>query len=349
MIKILHSGDWHLDAPLLLPDAQQRERLKRELSSIPQKIANLCKEKNCDLLLLSGDLFDGAYALDTLEQLKSALQQVQVPVFITPGNHDFVGAGSPWLTETFPENVHIFTRPVIESVTIPHLDCRVYGAGFTSMDCPNLLADFTAEQEETYAIGVLHGDPTQVSSPYNPITKEQVKNSGLDYLALGHIHKGDAFRAGKTLCAWPGCPMGHGYDETGEKGVLLVTIDDTATAEFIPLDTPRFYDLEAPAENGLDSILPPVGSDHFYRITLTGPSEPLDLSQLQNTYAHFPNLVLRDQTTPPLDIWGSENDDTLEGMYFKLLKEQVEEGSEVAALSARISRTLLAGQEVVLP
>ena len=349
MIKILHSADWHLDSPLGLSDPGQRERLRREQASLPQKIVSLCKQKNCDILLLSGDLFDGAYTPDTLQQLKIALQQVEIPVFITPGNHDFVGADSPWLTESFSQNVHIFTQPSIESVAIPNLDCRVYGAGFTSMDCPGLLKDFTAAQEETYAIGIFHGDPTQVSSSYNPITKEQVKNSGFDYLALGHIHKGDQLKVGKTLCAWPGCPMGHGYDETGEKGVLLVTVDEAAVAEFIPLDTPRFYDLEVPAEQGLDSVLPPVGNDDFYRLTLTGPSEPLDIAKLQQDYAHFPNLVLRDKTTPPLDIWGSENDDTLEGMYFKLLKEQVEQGSELASLSAKISRTLLSGQEVVLP
>ena len=349
MIKILHSADWHLDAPIGIADSAGRDRLRQALSSVPQKIAAVCKENQCDLLLLSGDLFDGAYALDTLQQLKTALEQVQIPVFITPGNHDFVGTNSPWLTERFPENVHIFTHPNIESVALPHLNCRVYGAGFTAMDCPGLLADFTVQQEEAYAVGIFHGDPTQVSSSYNPITKAQVKNSGFDYLALGHIHKGDQFRAGKTLCAWPGCPMGHGYDETGEKGVLLVTIDDGAKAEFIPLDTPRFYDLDVPAVKGLDSVLPAVGNEHYYRITLVGPSEPLDLDALKQDYARFPNLILRDNTTPPLDVWGSENDDTLEGMYFKLLKEQVQQGNELANLSAQISRTLLAGQEVVLP
>ena len=346
MIRILHSADWHLDAPLGFSHPAQRERLRREMTSIPEKIAALCIEKQCDILLLAGDLLDGAYAADTLQSLKNALQKVGVPVFITPGNHDFLGADSPWLTESFPENVHIFTHPVIESVAIPHLDCRVYGAGFTAMDCPGLLADFALQQEETYAIGVLHGDPTQVSSPYNPITKEQVKNSGLDYLALGHIHKGDQFRAGKTLCAWPGCPMGHGYDETGEKGVLLVTVDDTAVAEFLPLDTPRFYDLEVSPEQGLDSVLPPVGNDHFYRITFTGPSEPLELPKLQQDYAHFPNLILRDQTTPPVDTWGNAGADTLEGMYFGLLRE---ENSPQATLAAKISRQILDGQEVALP
>ena len=140
--------------------------------------------------------------------------------------------------------------------------------------------------------------------------------------------------------------MGRGFDETGEKGVLLVTIDETATAEFIPLDTPRFYDLEVPAEKGPDSVLPPVGSEDFYRITLTGPSEPVDLEQLKKDYAHFPNLVLRDRTTPPLDIWGSADADSLEGMFFGALKEQ---NSETATLAAKISRQILNGQEVTLP
>ncbi len=346
MIKILHSADWHLDAPLLFSAPAQREHLRKELAKLPQKIGEVCKQKQCDILLLSGDLFDGAYATATLQGFKNMLQSLEIPVFIAPGNHDFVGSGSPWLGEVFPENVHIFTHATVESVSLPHLDCRVYGAGFTAMDCPALLANFSANQEETYAIGVFHGDPTQVTSPYSPITKEQVKNSGLHYLALGHIHKGDMFRAGNTLCAWPGCPMGHGYDETGEKGVLFVTLEDTATAEFLPLDTPRFYDLEVNAEKGLDSVLPPVGNENFYRITLTGPSEPLDLSALKTQYAHFPNLVLRDNTSLPVDIWGSAGLDTLEGMYFQLLKEQ---GDEIATLSAKISRQLLDNQEVVLP
>ena len=348
MIKILHSADWHMDAPLLADPS-----LRRSLLEIPGKIARLCKEHDCDILFLAGDLFDGAYSADSLQALKNALQEVSVPVFITPGNHDFVGASSPWLTEIWPENVHVFTRPAIESVTLEHLNCRVYGAAFTSMDCPGLLEGFTANAEETYALGIFHGDPTQVNSPYCPITTEQVKKSGLDYLALGHIHKSGSFRAGKTLCAWPGCPMGRGYDEEGEKGVFIVTIDEAATTEFIPLGCPQFHDLEVAATQSLDSILSPVGNEDFYRITLVGPSEPVDLESLKAEYSRFPNLVLRDKTTPPLDIWGSADEDTFEGMYFKLLRQALDESDEETAgqvrLAAQISRQLLNGQEVVLP
>lgn len=353
MIKILHSADWHLDSPMLFRTQEQTQLLRQALAQIPGKLAQLCVQEQCQMMLLSGDLFDGPYAADTLQNLRNALEEAAVPVFISPGNHDFIGSDSPWLQESWPSNVHIFTHPAIESVAVEALDCRVYGAGFTGMDCPGLLADFTPEHTERYAVGVLHGDPTQTSSPYCPITTEQVKQSGLDYLALGHIHKGDSFRAGNTLCAWPGCPMGRGYDETGEKGALIVTLDDTASARFVPLDLPKFYDLEIPATQSLSDVLPPVGNRNFYRITLTGSSEPPDLAKLEAEYARFPNLVLRDKTTPPVDVWSTAGQDSFEGVYFKLLQDAMEtadpDTQKRIRLAAQISRQILDGQEVVLP
>ena len=355
MIKILHSADWHLDSPLGLKDAGQSTKLKAELAKIPQKIAAICKEQHCDLVLLAGDLLDSKASASTIATLKQTFADMAVPVFITPGNHDFASATSPWLTEIFPENVHIFKKSAIESVALPELNCRIYGGGFVSMDCGGLLQGFAAEQEEQYAIGILHGDPTGTNSSYCPITTAQVENSKLDYLALGHIHKGDSFRKGNTLCAWPGCPMGRGYDEEGEKGVLIVTLDEDATARFLPLGTPQFYDLEVDVGDdpkaALAGILPPVGNDHFYRITFVGSCEPFDLDSLYDSA--FPNLLLRDQTTLPVDIWSSADSDTFEGMYFNRLKAMMdgvdEDTQRRIRLAARISREILDGQEVVLP
>ena len=352
MIKILHSADWHLDSPLQLGSEEQSRFLRQALKKIPQKIAAAAKAQNCDLVLLAGDLFDGIYTGDTLQSLKNSLEEMAVPVFIAPGNHDFVSLDSPWLKEVFPENVHIFTQPTVTYQDIPQLDLRVYGGGFTSMDCAGMLEHFREESPMTYNIGIFHGDPTQTNSPYCPITSQQVKNSNFDYLALGHIHKGDAFRAGKTLCAWPGCPMGRGYDETGEKGVLLVTLADSVKAEFLPLDTPRFYDLQI-APDALSATLPPVGNTDFYRITLTGPSEPLDLDVLKAEYSRFPNLMLRDATVLPVDVWSSAGEDTFEGVYFKLLHDALEHADtdtqRQIRLAAKISRQILDKQEVVLP
>ncbi len=355
-MKILHSADWHLDSPFQGRTPEQTQALRRALLQIPGRIARLCRQEQCDLMLLSGDLFDGPYTADSLHALQSALAEAGVPVFIAPGNHDFVGADSPWLSTNWPENVHIFRTPALEYVELPQLNCRIYGAGFTAMDCPALLEGFQAP-EGMQAIGILHGDPTQTSSPYCPITQAQVAHSNLAYLALGHIHKSGHFTAGNTLCAWPGCPMGRGYDEQGEKGVLLVTLEDSATARFIPLEGPRFYDWEAPVSHSpaaaLQALLPPVGNEAFYRITFTGESEPVDLDALTAEFSRFPNLLLRDKTVPPVDIWRSLGEDSFEGTYFQMLRDSLDHSDaadrEKILLAARICRQILDGQEVQLP
>ena len=116
MIKILHTADWHLDSPLQGKSPEQTQLLRRELLALPGKISALCKQEGCQLVLISGDIFDGAYTADSLTAVKNALEEMAVPVFIAPGNHDFVGLSSPWLTEKFPANAHIFTKQALEEV-----------------------------------------------------------------------------------------------------------------------------------------------------------------------------------------------------------------------------------------
>ena len=356
-MKLLHSADWHLDSPLQGHSETSAAQLRAAMLRLPYQVTEAARAHRCHLILLSGDLFDGPASPESIRAVKDALGSAGMPVFIAPGNHDFVRPGSPWLTEVWPENVHIFTGAKIESVALPELDCRVYGAAFTDAYMDSQLASFRAQQEERWAIGIFHGDPTQSTSPYNPITAEQIRGSGLHYLALGHIHKGGQLRLGSTLCGWPGCPMGRGFDETEEKGVYLVTLEDTCALEFLPLESPRFYDWKCPTdgdpEAALEAMLPALGNHHHYRITLTGECETPDLAALQRQFARFPNLQLRDHTVPPVDLWANAGEDTLEGIYFNLLRQamegQDEETCRKITLAARISRQLLLGQEVKLP
>ena len=352
-LKILHSADWHLDSPFAgFPEAQ-RILLRNEQRKIPGKIADLCRRENCDMMLLAGDLFDGEATRETLRLLKKALTDCGVPVLIAPGNHDFCHPDSIWLQERWPDNVFIFTAG-LESVTIKGLDCRIYGAAFRSMDCAPVLENFKVSGDETYKVAVLHGDPGQPNSPYNAITAAQVRASGLQYLALGHIHKAGAFQAGHSLCAWPGCPMGRGWDETGEKGVCIVTITDVVDIQAVSLDSLRFHDLTVNVEDdpvaALEMALPASGGKDFYRVSLAGSAE-LDLPALRQAFAQFPNLELRDKTEPPLDIWADADEDSLEGIYFTMLKKAMEANAEQAErtlLAAEISRKLLSGREVTL-
>ncbi len=357
MIKILHSADWHLDAPMSGHTPEQGDILRSQLRKIPDKLAKIAAAEKCDFVLLSGDLFDGQSSQETVRIVQKALADMGVPVFISPGNHDFLSPDSPYQQDGWPENVYIFKQQKIEAVVLSELSCKIYGAGYSAMDCPALLKDFQASGEETWHIGILHGEADTSRGSYCPISKEQLRDSALSYLALGHIHKSGSVRAGETLCAWPGCPMGRGYDELGPKGVLLVTLEQDVRTEFIPLDTPRFYDEYVEAgdnpQEAVAALLPSLSTDDFYRITLTGYSAEIDLKQLSAAFPQVPNLILRDETRPEMDLWSAVGEDSLEGMYFSLLQQATQSESRIlqakAQLAARISRQILDDQEVKLP
>lgn len=351
-LKLLHSADWHLGTPFRsLPEAQ-RERLHRLQLELPGRIAALCRREQCGLVLLAGDLFDSpAPPRECVNAVRRALEQCAVPVCISPGNHDYCTPSSPWLTETWPENVHIFTGAP-EYIDLPELDCRVYGAGYQSMDCPALLEGFHAEGDARRCVGVFHGDPLSLSSPCCPVTAAQLRESGLDYLALGHIHTHGSFRVGDALCAWPGCPMGRGWDEPGEKGLYLVTLDERVTLRWLPLGLPQFHDLQAQVQTdalcALEALLPPAASEDLFRVTLTGRGV-VEPELLKRRFAHLALLELRDETRQVRDAWESAGEDSLRGVYFDLLKRQAEHAPELAALAAEISAALLDGEEVALP
>jgi hypothetical protein len=151
--------------------------------------------------------------------------------------------------------------------------------------------------------------------------------------------------------------MGRGYDEQGQKGVYIVTLENTASVQFIPLAMPQFHELTVDTAGNplaaLESVLPAAGSEDHYRITLTGECEVLDIPALIAQFPQFPNLQLRDNTCPALDLWASIGQDTLEGVYFGLLRDTLEgkdeRSQQLIRQAATISRKLMNGQEVKLP
>ena len=215
MINILHSADFHLGARFhSLPPEKAQARRQEQLGQLEQ-LAGLCRSQGCQLVLLSGDLLDRPQGCRSeARALAGALEAMAVPVFLAPGNHDHLCPGSPYLEMAWPGNVHIFTRQELESVSLPELDCRVWGAGFQSMDCPGLLEGFRATGDEAVQLMVLHGDPANPSAPCCPVTRAQVAASGLQYLALGHIHTRGQLEAGGALCA------ATGLSEEVEAGVM---------------------------------------------------------------------------------------------------------------------------------
>lgn len=211
-MRVLHAADFHLDSAFGALTAEQARQRRAESRRSPERLVEWANDHGVQLMLLAGDLFDGGELRgDTAPLLARALGAFRGRVVIAPGNHDPYTPDGPYARTLWPDNVHIFTEDRMQAVTFPELGCTVYGAAFTAPELPedHVLAGFTAPEDGLIHIGLLHGDVTGGDSRYRPLTTASIAASGLDYLALGHVHGcTGAVRAGRVTYGYCGCPEG---------------------------------------------------------------------------------------------------------------------------------------------
>ena len=191
MVRVLHAGDFHLDSAFgALTPEQARQRRAESRESV-QRLVDWANDHDIQLMLLAGDLFDGAaIGGDTARLLAEALGSFQGQVVIAPGNHDPYTARSAYARTLWPDNVHIFTEDRMQTILFPQYGCAVHGAAFTAPEETEdrVLSGFTAPDDGLVHIGLIHGEMTGSESRYRPLTTAAVMASGLHYLALGHVH-----------------------------------------------------------------------------------------------------------------------------------------------------------------
>jgi DNA repair exonuclease SbcCD nuclease subunit len=360
-IRILHAADLHLDSPFdgLSPErAVQRRQEQRQLL---ERLGELARGERVDLVLLAGDLLDGEQVYyETAQALARTLGQIPCPVFLAPGNHDPFTPRSPYAVQVWPDNVHIFSAPQIEAVELPELNTVVHGAAFPAPhreDSP--LKGFAAPDDGRLHLMVLHGDvDARPGSPYAPLTSQEIAASGLDYLALGHIHACTGVRrAGQVPWAYAGCPEGRGFDETGPKGVLLGQVGrGSAQLEFVPLCQRQYKVIELPvtaqddAQTIAERALAHAAPRDLVRFVLTGQSDVagVDLDALQALCAdHFYSVCFRDRTQVRQDLWARVEEENLTGLFLREMRRRLDgaEDGEQADLLQRATRFGLAALE----
>ena len=282
------------------------------------------------------------------------------PVFVAPGNHDFYAPMSPYAHIAFPENVHIFTDTEPRPVMLPEHNCVVWGAAFLSERQAPPLRGFSVSDPEAINIMVCHGDTEMPDSRYGSISAEDIERSGLDYLALGHIHSFSGIRsAGRTVWAYPGCPLGRGFDEIGEKGLIRGTVSKQGCElEFLPLPERRYVTARVDISGCADiacavrAALPPDAVENIYRVTLEGEwDERLRADELQKQLeGSFWHLELRDATCLKKDVWAQAAEDTLKGNFLRILKSRYDssdspEEKEKIVMAARFGIAALEYRE----
>ncbi len=333
MLKILHTGDIHLDCAFtsLSPDeAKARRAESRELFS---KVIDIANGENVDAILLAGDVFD-AYPIrpETAESVLRDLKRAKMPVFITPGNHDPYTPDSPYRTLVFPDNVHIFTSETLSCVELPEKNARIWGTAYKNEVYDGRILDgFSVPDDGCIDILALHSN--LYTDGYSPVSADELAASDADYAALAHVHKPtELLKVGRTHYAYCGCLESHDFGECYDSGFYIVTIENgnvTSTRHSVSDVSYREISLNLTDRADVENALPtPIGRVHL-RLTLTGECETPDVDALYNKLSpKYAELQITDKTVPPRDIWEGLGEDTLRGVFLAKMKALLDESTD---------------------
>lgn len=346
-VKILHCADIHLDAPLSGLPIQLAEIRQEELRQTFGKMIDVAKQENVDIFLISGDLFDHEQVKKTtIDYLINKFRSIShIPITMVAGNHDSLSKSYYYNKEIWPDNVHIFGKE-IGCISFSELNLCVYGKSFYQpYEEDNCLKDFSIEEESKINIMMMHGEITSKGSQsrYNPITLDDIKNSRLDYLALGHVHKFSGInKIGNTYWSYPGTPEGKGFDELGEKGFVIGEVyKGYAQLEFKKINKREYIEIVIDVtdvttyEEITEKVKKAIGKDieqNIYKLILKG-----DISEDFNIHTDIIHNSLKDdvyqlkiinETSFSIQLDNDLVEDTLKNVFINNIKKKMTEAYE---------------------
>ena len=366
-VKILHTGDLHLDSAFSSLSISESESAREESRKTFKKMMDYAKENSYDMVLISGDVFDAKYITTaTRELVKKCFSEVGCPVIIAPGNHDPYPTIPLYREGELSDNVYIFSSEEMQVFDFDELGVSVCGYAFMS-ERMNVspLESFTRPETDNTLIFCAHADISSPTSKYAPISARLIDAFGFTYAALGHIHNPPEIASRDTLIRYCGFPTGRSYDELGDGGALSVTVEDNeATAERIVFSSHRFledtldisdsesaYDIENKIKEYAKAA--GYGDDTSLCLTLTGSVSfelVIDTEALSETKTGLRALKIKNDTLPVLSGEGLEKDITLRGELYRTLLPKLESDDpterRTAAAALRIGLFAIDGKNL---
>ncbi len=350
-MKLIHTSDIHLDACFAgagMPPgfgARRRHQLRETFAAVLRH-AWTC---GAEAVLIAGDLFEqDRVSRDTLAFLREQFERLApLPILIAPGNRDPFTEDSPWFSEEWPANVHIFSRPEWTAWECPGAPLTVHGLAATGTELPDdAFARLRVPRDGRLHVALAHGTERSCMGPgdkaHAPFDLFSIAQPGLHYLALGHIHRMIAVRQDQGFQAWySGPPEGRDFDEAGPMHLLEVEIippetNKSATVLVAPRQSSKL--IYAAAEIDCSAVpdseaLAAVVADRLSqsesaviaRVSLTGMVAP-ELREAipflaQALEGRFEAVCIDDQTQPDDDFDEIGREDTALGEFVRSLTE----------------------------
>lgn len=339
-VKIAHCADVHIGAEcenLAKLSKLRRSEIKRTFFDM----LKIIKKNDVDILLIAGDLFHDSNVYDTdVKDVKDALEKVEIQVVISPGNHDPFTMGSPYYSK-WPENVYIFKNNYITSFEIKELQTRVWGSAFTDRNNSGVKINKELFKHDDFVnILVTHGTCLYDKSDlYNPINVCDIGMSGMNYIALGHIHKKTpVLHEGNTFYAYPGCLEGRSFKETGEKGFYLGTVSkESCRLDFIRASKRLYIEtdiditgIEVSEEiyfKTMDEIKKRYGEkyiDNIYKINFVGVMKEDSLIDVDYLESKLMEDIFFVRIFDDTEVCAKEDGKNLKSIFVRNMKDRIE-------------------------
>lgn len=346
-MRFIHIADLHLGNS---PEAEflWGKNRAEEIWDSFAAVIDACNEKEIDLLLIAGDLFDRPPVwadLDRAAKLFARLTATEVVMIA--GASDYITEDSPWKTYPWQSWVHMLSDKHCMNVQLGNINTSVHGCSYYApTEGKPYLEDARPDKESEYQILLGYtGDDNHM-----PADLSELSEKGFDYIALGYEHKASVMQ--NMHIAYAGSLEPLSVQETGKHGFILGEInEESTTIRFVPFACREYINIkvrlssditEEELEEKLAAAINQYGSDNIFTISLEGryqPKEPYDRARL----LALGNVAdVKDGTMPDYNLVAllDEHKDDMIGMYLEeFLKEPA---------GAREQKALYCGLEALL-
>jgi DNA repair exonuclease SbcCD nuclease subunit len=210
--------------------------------------------------------------------------------------------------------------------------------GFTSFYCKETkLSSINVINNNKPNILVMHASldgGVEENREYNPISESRLESLGMDYIALGHVHKPYYNEKPNQKIVYPGSTISLGFDEIGPHGMIVGDLNNgKLELEFVKLDDTQF----AKIEQNVDSIFSKeeliekindlkLEENIFYEIVLVGNRNfEINTREILKFVNNQNILKIKDLTQIKYELEKIKNENTLKGLFIKeVLNKQLE-------------------------
>jgi DNA repair exonuclease SbcCD nuclease subunit len=347
-----------------LNQEQAKER-KGELLHTFERMVAYASENGIAAILIAGDMFDtkNISAITRNTVLYNITNHPEITFYYLKGNHDNDNFLSGM--DEIPDNLKLFGTKWTTyteaggKIAISGIELSSENAGTAYV---SMLLDFNK-----FNIVMLHGQETEgnVKDKAEIINLKALRNKGIDYLALGHIHgyKYNQLDARGNYC-YAGCLEGRGFDECGEHGFVVLDVDEKTgkyTHEFIPFAKRKLYTVdvdvtgcattvEMVAKATMDIQNACQDKDSLIKIVLKGMLDVTcekDVDYFLSSFKHqFYFVKVYDETTLKIDVTDYLLDESLKGEYVRQVLADENLSEDEKKIIIRYGLQAIAGEEV---